>query len=935
MPKKDSPEHVLNDWMERDLTAAAAAGELLPAFEIDDQLRRVTDLLGSGRHPVVVGEPGVGKTSLIYELVRRAAAGEGPDPLRGKRVVQLSFKARAAAFERPHMEMRPATQKLVTALRALAPGVVPFLRDLDVAESYNLEPQLMQIAACCPIVLSEANAARYDTMLEMTPELDTVFLGLPMAEPDGPAVLRMLRRWAEHESAAGRAFDDEALEMAVELTNRFVPRLRFPRKVIDLLNQVSRLTEGTATADDVITRFTESFRVPRLLADPSINLDTAELDALFRSRVLEQPEAVATVVRMVSLIKAGLSDMRRPFGSFLFVGPTGVGKTHIAQLLAEYLFGSRDRMVRLNMADYAEDKDAFTLFGHPDHNEIRLRRGVLTSRLMGHPMAVLLLDEFEKAHAKTHDRFLQLIDEGAFINGAGETLSCRSLIVIATSNAGAEVYRGQSLGFSSPLGIEAMDRELDRRLHQHFRFEFLNRFDQIVHFHPLSRQGIRTIALREIAQLGERAGLKSRDIRLEVDDTVLDWLTAHGYDPNFGARFLRRTIERNLTTAVAEALVQDPPPKGGIIELSARGGRIVARVKAEARDEKPKRLAVSLPEGPGTRIRSLDRDALIREGDALLDRTSALRADLEQRRGLAGDLLERMNAEAFWERSGEVATTIEEYRVLDLSIQAESRISQPLTLLAEVAALGYVPQGTALARIVEEAAQAVHDWEDRQAEEGPSHIWLVIRNVDPSHNADAAIEQLAQMELRWAERLHLAAEVVAFGMIEGVLARAVLSVEGPGASACLAMEVGIHRIRHGERNDLRLRVDVVPGGAPDGAAGGLASGELSPRPFAIQKRFTELGLEASSAVRIARSEAGEVVELLGAHPPTLATMAASLILANVFDETGRDVARTYGHGGVAARDPRTGAALARQRDVTAGKLDPLLDAWRARPHAID
>src|SRR5262249_50787537 len=196
------------------------------------------------------------------------------------------------------------------------------------------------------------------------------------------------------------------------------------------------------------------------------------------------------------------------------------------------------------MADFQNETDAYTLFGNPDSYQPRSRRGLLTVRVTGYPFGVLLLDEFEKAHAKVHDRFLQLIDEGAFINSAGETISCRSMIIIATSTAGSEISRGGGWGFPRPADLNALDQELDRILTKHFRIEFLNRFDQIVHFHPLSRDEIRSIALREIEALRDRAGVRTRGIELVADEGMLDWLTAHGYDPHFGARFLKRTIER-------------------------------------------------------------------------------------------------------------------------------------------------------------------------------------------------------------------------------------------------------------------------------------------------------------------------------------------------------------------------------------------------------
>jgi ATP-dependent Clp protease ATP-binding subunit ClpA len=534
------------------------------------------DVLAAGRRPVLSGESGVGKSAIVHELVRQTEAGKGPPLFAGRCVIQISLRGRAASLTKPEEQIRPAMQQLVDALVASSATVVPFFRDRHVAYELDLEPQLevLAIRMRAPI-LGEADALFFDKMLEATPGLDRHYVSLAVPEPGLEKMEAILARWAAEQAAQGRVFLPAALHEATQLTHRFLARSRMPRKVIDFLSTVGRVSgKGPVGAIDVLERFHQAFKVPRFLVDPAVPFDIDATERSFRSRVLGQGEAVRTVVRMISLIKSGLSDTRRPFGAFLFVGPTGVGKTHVGQLLAEYLFGSRDRMIRLNMTDYANPGDAYALFGNPDGYNARQRRGLLTQRLAGHPFGVLLLDEFEKAHEKVHDRFLQLFDEGAFINGEGETISCLSLIVIATSNAGAEVYRARPLGFAGTPDVDAMDRDLDRTLFRHFRFELLNRFDEVVRFRPLSRGDIRTIALREIEALRERSGLKARGLGIEVDEEILDWLTAHGYDPHFGARFLRRTIERNLTMALAEAIVREPTAANASIVLRVRAGRM-------------------------------------------------------------------------------------------------------------------------------------------------------------------------------------------------------------------------------------------------------------------------------------------------------------------------------------------------------------------------
>jgi ATP-dependent Clp protease ATP-binding subunit ClpC len=925
--KKSDPENVVRQWLERDLTAAAANGELPPAFEVDDTLRRVNDVITSGRHPILGGESGVGKSASIYELVRRVHAGTGPAGLRDRRIVQFSLRTKMSGLTKPE-QMRPEMQKLVDALIAHEGKIVPFFRDMHLAYDFDLEPQLealgMRLAAMGAPILGEGDGAIINSMLEHTPGLEQYYIALPLHEPPLPMMEKILAAWAKEQARKGKTFAESAQKEALQLAHRFLARSRLPRKVLDFLGQVGSLVEGDREVvdADVIDRFFQSYRVPRFLIDPTIGFDVDATERMFRSKVLGQNEAVRTVVRMISLIKAGLSDTRRPFGAFLFVGPTGVGKTHIAQLLADFLFGSKDRMVRLNMADYQNPADAYVLFGNPDGYNARQRRGVLTARLMGHPFAVLLLDEFEKAHEKVHDRFLQLMDEGAFINGSGETVPCRSIIIIATSNAGAEVYRGQSIGFTAPSDVAAMDRELDRILHRTFRIEFLNRFDQVVHFHPLTREDIRIIALREVEHLRDRGGLKARGLALEIDEAILDWLTAHGYDPHYGARFLRRTIERSVTTAVAEVLVREQLEPGTRIGLGIRGNQVVAKVAdrpsktTSKTDARP--APVRLPLGTAEQVRTMDRKALRAEAEALLSRAGPHLERLRVRRDESAQLLSEMNAPDFWEDKAAAQPTLDRYRAVDVAIQADARLAQPLLSLRDLESGSTSPE--ALARALERAARALQQWDERVAEEGPSAVWVLLRNADPLDDAEDWLQELVAMQLAWCTRLHLAAEVIAWGQTEDKLARVALEAEGPGAAVYLAMEQGVHRLHRTERGDLRVRIDVVPRHA--------TRRESAPRVHPLRPRAGYFDLESACAGRVEREERGLFLDFQGTHEATLSQLLSDLDDASDSLVAGLEVARTYAHAGSGARDPRTGANIPRYKDVMKGRLDPILEGWR-------
>jgi len=920
MAKKPDAGRILEEWTERDLTAEARAGELPRAYDVEETLERVVDLLASGKLPILTGESGVGKSAVVFELVRRTVAGGGPPVLSGKRVLQLSFRHRAAGLKEASA-LRPEMQKLVEALHEKRSDVFPFFRDIHLAEAFGVEPQLQALGYRLPGgVLAEGDRLGVAELLESAQQLDEAWVALPLEEPGLDRMAGLLSAWAADAARrSGKSVAEEALEEALHLAHRFLPRSRFPRKALDLLGAVVSLAPAGSTVlrADVVDRFARAHRVPRLLLDPAVPVDLGEVRRRFSREVLGQAEAVEAVVRMIGLIKSGLSDMRRPFGVFLFVGPTGVGKTHVAQLLAEFLFGARDRLIRLNMADYQSKGSADVLFGDVYDTRLSHRRGVLTQRVAGQPFGVLLLDEFEKATEEVHDRFLQLFDEGAFLNGASETVSCRSMILIATSNAGADVYQGRPLGFFRGADLAALSRELLRKVTQRFRPEFLNRFDQVVQFRPLTREEVRAIAQRELSALKERPGLARRQLALEVDESVVDWLAVHGYDPHFGARFLRRTLERHVTSAIAEAMVGGPLPPGAHLHLTTRGGRVEARVVRKAAS-----AARPITSSAGRASRS--------DLETLRERARAVRRAVEPRLGALGEkreaaraLLCEMNEPGFWERGPESRERLLRYRELDVDVQIETRLAAAIEPLERTLA---EPEQTVdrrrLALELEGAERARREWDARLAEAGPRAVWLLLERADPLQPASPWIAELVAMELAWCERLDLSARVVACEIADEELARAVIEVDGPGAGTALAMEEGLHRLHRKQGPDLKARIESVGRGAGSDRAGAAVE-PLRPRngplgPLAWKGRLEVPGV-------------GLAVDLQGPEAEPLAELIPDLAAARERSPgTLPATARVYGQGGVGARDPRTGAIVVRFRDALKGELDPLLAAWRER-----
>lgn len=927
------PGKELKAWTERDLTQAAREGELPRAHGREALLGRIQQILATGKSAVLTGEPGVGKSALVYELVRRWSAGDGPGSLSHRRVLQISLRRRASALTKPE-QLGSRLAALVEELRARTDPFLLFVRDFHHLWTFDLEPQFETLLYRLdgPLIC-EGERGLVGSIFDHYPELERHYVVVPVEEPSLAETRRILERWADEEADRedpgdgeaedGAGFEPEALDMALQLSHRFLARGRLPRKALEPLKQLAALRRPgeRIRASHVIERFCDSYALPRFLVDPEVPLEPEDLERELSSRLLGQPEAVSAVIDLIFLIKAGLSDPRRPFGVFLFVGPTGVGKTLLAQLLAERLFGARDRLIRLNMADYPKETDPLTLFGNPDAHRLVAQRGVLTQRIFGHPFAVLLLDEFEKCASTVHDRFLQLFDEGQFINGAGETVSCRSLILIATSNVGAELWRGGRLGFAGNPDVERIRREVDLELRRVFRFEFLNRFDRIVHFQPLNRQAIRTIAARELEQLGERAGLSQRGLDLELDDGLLDWLTVHGYDPHFGARFLRRTIERQVTTALADLVVRESPPAGSRLTLEVRGRKVVARrVDARVEDE-ARRAPVTLPEGTSDRLRSLSGDEIRREAEAVLTAAEESLEALRARQAEYRELLARINAEGFWDGSEDNRRVLERFRELDVAIQVERRLAEPLETLAEQSR-SWDPEPADLesaARALEIAAGALAEWQERSAEQGESALWLLISAADPLRPPSAWIESLAAMEIAWCRHLGLTAAVVGYSPLEDPTARVALEVEGPGAAVYLAMEAGTHRRSRSRGRDERALIEVLLRG-PAPAKSPVRGCRTRPGRF---------DLDVACSGRVVFEHTGQVLDFAGQDPQALGHFLSDLAAHRGEEPVeAQPIARVYNEGGTGARDPRTGAHLPRLKDALRGRLDPLLEAWR-------
>lgn len=933
MAKRKGPEteDSVTRLIERDLTALGREGKLPHAHGVDPMVDEVLALVARpGKHPLLAGDPGVGKSAVVQEAARRIAEGRAPADLLGARVVEVSL---AGVLARGGVHRSAEYLDELLEVLSREEGTIVYVRDLPVALGGPLAPVMTRAlrADLLRFVFESDPRSAQDLLRSDEAVAERLHL-VPVTEPPADKARWILGQVAEElEKELELVIEPAACDMALRLASKFLLAQRMPRKAIELLKETASEAAGAAREkvgpEDVLGRFCAATRLPRFVVDDSVLLDLSETERFFGERILGQTDAVSAVLRSVALLKAGLNDPRRPLGVFLFAGPTGVGKTHLAKLLAEYLFGSPDRLVRLNMADYSGEGDETIPFGATWAQTVDGKRGELARLLDGKVFAVLLLDEFEKAHANVHDRFLQLFDEGQFINAMGETVVCNNTLIVATSNVGADVYRESRVGFSSEPSLHELIAQVDRKVAEAFRPEFLNRFDAICHFHPLTREEIRKIAHREVGRVLEREGIRARGLDVEVAPEVVDLLVDRGYSPHFGARFLQREIEKTLTAALAVEIVRKRLPPGTPVRVERRpGGKVVAVAEAPA-PERAATAQLSLPT-PGAAVtvkKRLDRKSLLDEAEALLHRVgkigvAAARPALEARRT---ELLAVTQAPDFWDDPDRAAEKLRAYRAVEAQLADLDRLYH-----ACQAALRHAREAkteaklAAAARALEEAARDVQMAEARTAAGPRTDIDEAVLEIQaggdtPAHRA--WVNELAQMYLGWAHKRGYEAQTVGEAAEP---ARAFLRLAGPGVLGFLAGEAGLHR-RIEESGRVPAYVRVLEWKPSPNVLAKVEGRELRRRPGQFAER-----LSCEATVR--DESTGRVVTLWGAQELAEARQLAALVLAGPH-APGTEARRYFVGRGARVEDPRTGAGTPRLKEVLRGELEVFIAAWISRP----
>ncbi|MET1031628.1 ATP-dependent protease ATP-binding subunit ClpC [Domibacillus tundrae] len=648
------------DGLARDLTVIAREGSLDPVIGRSKEIQRVIEVLSrrTKNNPVLIGEPGVGKTAIAEGLAQQIINNEVPETLRNKRVMTLDMGT-VVAGTKYRGEFEDRLKKVMDEIRQ-AGNIILFIDELHtligaggaegaIDASNILKPSLARGELQC---IGATTLDEYRKYIEKDAALERRFQPIQVDEPTLDESIQILKGLRDRYEAHHRvAILDEAIEAAVKMSDRYISDRFLPDKAIDLIDEAgskvrlrsfttppnlkelevklealknekdsavqSQEFEKAASLRDSEQKLREELEqtknswkekqgtensevtmediamvVSSWTGIPVSKLAQTETDRLLNleeilhSRLIGQEEAVTSISKAVRRARAGLKDPKRPIGSFIFLGPTGVGKTELAKALAESMFGDEDAMIRIDMSEYMEKHSTSRLVGSPPGYVGYEEGGQLTEKIRRKPYSVVLLDEIEKAHPDVFNILLQVLEDGRLTDSKGRTVDFRNTVVIMTSNVGA-----QSLQKNKYVGFNIQDATQDHKdmkgkvmeeLKRAFRPEFLNRIDEIIVFHALEKKHLKEIVTLMTDQLTSR--LKEQDINVELTNKAKEKIADEGYDPEYGARPLRRALQKQVEDRLSEELLKGNVLTGQqvVVDIDEKGEFIVRTAAGSA-----------------------------------------------------------------------------------------------------------------------------------------------------------------------------------------------------------------------------------------------------------------------------------------------------------------------------------------------------------------
>ncbi len=678
VPQSEQKKRVkLLDQFGRNLTGLAADGKLDPVVGRETEIERVMQILSrrTKNNPVLIGEPGVGKTAVVEGLAQRISHNDVPELLKGKQIYTLDLAALVAG-SKYRGEFEERLKKVMKEIYEHG-EIILFVDELHNLVGAGAAEGAIDAASILKPALARGELQtigattieEYRKYVEKDAALERRFQQIRVEEPSEEETVEVLRGLRDRYEAHHRVkITDEALRAAARLSARYISDRFLPDKAIDVIDEAaSRMRIKTMTAPPQYRELESEIETVRKekeaaieaqefekaanlrdkerkltnkkrdlaeqwkndegrevvaigeeeIADivsmwtgiPVFKLTEGESQKLLRMeeelhrRVVGQDPAVEAVSRAIRRARAGIKDPRRPAGSFIFLGPSGVGKTELARTLAEFLFGDEDALLQVDMSEYMEKHAVSRLVGSPPGYVGYEEGGQLSEAVRRKPYSVVLLDEIEKAHPDVFNILLQILEDGRLTDAQGRTVDFRNTIVIMTSNIGAKtISKGVPLGFSreeeAGMSHEEMKSRITGELKKIFRPEFLNRVDEVIVFHKLSREDIKAIVDLMIERVGEQ--MQEREVAIRLSDAAKELLTDKGYDPTLGARPLRRAIQQYVEDLLADEVLAGAVPEGSTVLVDRKNDNTF--LKLMPKERKPKKdlihAASDRPEGP-------------------------------------------------------------------------------------------------------------------------------------------------------------------------------------------------------------------------------------------------------------------------------------------------------------------------------------------------
>jgi ATP-dependent Clp protease ATP-binding subunit ClpC len=640
------------DQFGRNLTQLASESKLDPVIGREKEIERVMQVLSrrTKNNPVLIGEPGVGKTAVVEGLSQSIVKGEVPETLKGKQIYTLDLGALVAG-SRYRGDFEERLKKVLKEIKTRG-DIVLFIDELHTLVGAGAAEGAIDAASILKPMLARGELQtigattrdEYRKYLEKDAALERRFQPIEVSEPTVTHTIEILKGLRDRYEAHHRVtYTDEAIVAAANLADRYISDRFLPDKAIDLIDEAgSRMRIRRMTAPPDVREIDEKIAEVRLKKESAIDGQDFELAARLRDeerqfqeerarreqtwrstemdilseideeeiaevlsiwtgipvfklteeetekllrmedeihkRIISQQEAISAVSRAIRRTRSGLKDPRRPSGSFIFLGPSGVGKTELSKALAEFLFGDEDALIQLDMSEYMEKHTVSRLIGSPPGYVGYEEGGQLTEAVRRKPFSVILFDEIEKAHPDVFNTLLQILEDGRLTDSQGHTVDFKNTIIIMTSNLGTrDISKGVGIGFTAArddaVTYEKMRETVQEELKRQFRPEFLNRIDEVIVFHKLTQDDVKLIVDLLMRRVEEQ--LKSKDIDIELTDAAKTLLAERGYDQALGARPLRRTIQRLVEDPLSEKLLHKEFRAGETVFVDRAGDEII------------------------------------------------------------------------------------------------------------------------------------------------------------------------------------------------------------------------------------------------------------------------------------------------------------------------------------------------------------------------